>query len=110
MLKMIRACHSSMQGSWCRAPDTHALAEPLTFPQRMVRAIRPPGTAWPVGTRRASSDEEGWQARALGSPLPHIVLNTVQVLPSFTRRLSRALLNRCPFARQMWLPPEGSSA
>ena len=57
-------------------PLTPMVAEPLTFPQRMFQAIRPPQRqdqrGAPQPTRRAGK-------LVPGRPLPHIVLSTVQV-------------------------------
>lgn len=58
-------------------PLTPMVAEPLTFPQRMFQAIRPPQRqdqrGAPQPSRRAGK-------LIPGQPLPHIVLSTVQVL------------------------------
>ena len=57
-------------------PLTPMVAEPLTFPQRMMQVIRPgqqpAGRPGPPPPRRAGK-------LIPGKPLPHIVLNTVQV-------------------------------
>ncbi|CAK0783480.1 hypothetical protein CVIRNUC_006679 [Coccomyxa viridis] len=56
-------------------PLTPMVAEPLTFPQRMMQVIRPgqqpAGRPGPPPPRRAGK-------LIPGKPLPHIVLNTVQ--------------------------------
>ena len=68
-------------------PLTPMVAEPLTFPQRMMQVIRPgaqpAGRPGPPAPRRAGK-------LIPGKPLPHIVLNTVQVGLPFIARFMHA--------------------
>lgn len=58
-------------------PPTPMTAEPLTYPQRMFRALRGPQ---PADSRPQQPTRRAGKL-VPGRPLPHIVLSTVQVLP-----------------------------
>ena len=70
----------------------------------------PSAAAW-SSTRRASSYEEGWQARSRAPAATHRPEHRAGTLLPFTRRLlGDCSYCRHPFAQIMQLPPEGSSA